>query len=201
MTEFLLRAHSAPVNPQAFLESAGGASHVEFLAQVMINTLFVSQSHREDVVLTLVLEGSQDFSRTLSIRGDRLGDIGAMTEQSCLDLLADALHAGQGLGKEEEAVADSGITVAAISFERLLKARLATTRVFLLDKKGDDVRAVDLPADGCFVLTDHVPLPKNLRKSLLRQGAEPVSLGPVMLHASQCVVLVQNELDRLYSRR
>jgi tRNA pseudouridine-54 N-methylase len=57
------------------------------------------------------------------------------------------------------------------------------------------------PHCGCFLLTDHVPLPRNLRKSLLRRGVEPVSLGPVMLRASQCVVLVLNEYDRLYSAR
>lgn len=201
MPEFLLRAHSAPVAPQAFLNAAGTGAHVEFLAQILINTLFVSKGHRAEDSLTLVLEGTGDFSRALRIRGDALGSIRSMSEEGCLELIADALEAGKNLGKEQEAVADSGIVVATVSFERLVKSRLESTAVFLLDKKGDDIRGVDLPADACFVLTDHVPLPKKLGKSFVRQGARPISLGPVMLHASQCVVLVQNEFDRLYSRR
>ena len=199
--EFLLRAHSAPTQPQAFLNAAGGDAHVEYLAQIIVNTLFVSQGHREDDVLTLVLEQSADFSRSLTLRGESLGNLGGMTESALLDTIADALQAGSRLGKAESIVSDSGIEVSATSFERLARARLESTAVFLLDRKGADIREVSLPDDACFLLTDHIPLPRNLRKSFVRQGAKPVSLGPVMLHASQCVVLVQNEFDRLYSRR
>jgi tRNA (pseudouridine54-N1)-methyltransferase len=48
----------------------------------------------------------------------------------------------------------------------------------------------------CFLLTDHLPMPKKTFHSLGRLGAEKISLGPVMLFASQCVVLIHNELDR-----
>ena len=38
---------------------------------------------------------------------------------------------------------------------------------------------------------------KKTDKFLLRLGAEPISVGPKMLFASQCITLVHNELDRL----
>ncbi|MDZ7686378.1 MAG: tRNA (pseudouridine(54)-N(1))-methyltransferase TrmY [Gammaproteobacteria bacterium] len=201
MPEFIVRAHSAPVNPQSFIDAVGTGAHVEYLAQIVVNTLFVSQGHRRDDSLTLVLENASDYSRTLEITGDRLASIGGMSEGEVIALLADALYAGASLGKEEAATAESGIVVRTISFERLVKRRLETGPVLLLDRKGTDIRDYDCPVDATFLLTDHVPLPKNLRKSFLRQGVQSLSLGPVMLHASQCVVLVQNEYDRLYSGR
>lgn len=201
MPEFIVRAHSAPVNPQAFVAAIGTGAHVEYLAQIVVNTLFVSQGHRRDDALTLVLENAADYTRTLELTGERLGSIGGMNEGEIVDLLADALYAGTSLGKEQAATADSGIIVRTISFERLVKARLDAGPVYLLDRKGTDIRESPCPLDATFLLTDHIPLPKNLRKSFLRQGVQPLSLGPVMLHASQCVVLVQNEYDRLYSGR
>ncbi len=201
MPEFIVRAHSAPTEPEAFLAGLGTDLHVEYLAQILVAGLFVSQGHRRDDCLTLVLENSRDYSRALTFDGNQLGTVGGMTEQQVLNLIAAALRDARQLTKEAVVTASNGVIVRATSFERLLESRLAERPVFLLDRKGEDIRGTDCPEQACFVLTDHVPLPKNLRKSLLRRGAVPVSLGPVMLHASQCIVLVQNEYDRLYSGR
>ena len=38
-------------------------------------------------------------------------------------------------------------------------------------------------------------MPKKSFNSLKRLGTEKISLGPTMLFASQCVVLINNELD------
>ena len=68
----------------------------------------------------------------------------------------------------------------------------------LLDPKGDDIRTVDIPVDAVFLLTDHIPMPKKNFKAMVLQGVKKISLGPVMLHASQCISIIQNELDRRY---
>lgn len=197
MPEFIVRAHAAPTNPGQFLAATGQGAHVEYLAQIVINTLFVSKGHRADVTLTLVLENSQDYSRTLFLAGEHLGDVGGQTESAVLAVIAEALATGAGLTKGASRVSPRGITVSALSFEHLVKQRLSEGKVVcLLDRKGKDIRAAELGEDVVVLLTDHVPMPKNLAKSLQRQGALPVSLGPIMLHASQCIVLVQNELDR-----
>ena len=52
-----------------------------------------------------------------------------------------------------------------------------------------------LRRNPCFLLTDHLPMPKKSFNSLERLGAERIALGPKMLFASQCVVLIHNELD------
>ena len=68
-------------------------------------------------------------------------------------------------------------------------------QLYVMDKKGDSIRELDFGENPCFLLTDHIPMPKKTFNSLKRLGAEKISLGPRMLFASQCVVLIQNELD------
>ena len=70
----------------------------------------------------------------------------------------------------------------------------------MLATKGEYLRHIDLPLDGTFVLTDHIPMPKKTFKSMLRQGVKKISLGPRMLHASQCITLINNEYDRRFYR-
>ena len=50
--------------------------------------------------------------------------------------------------------------------------------------------------DPLFLLTDHIPMPRNFKKSLLKSGISTVSVGPTVLHSSQCIAVVLNELDR-----
>ena len=194
--DFIVRAHSAPTDAVRFLGQVGAGAHVEYLAQIVIAGLFVSKGHRADVALTLVLEHSPDFSRAITLSGASLGSLDGLTEAAILEALAASLHAARDLAKEQSISLDNGIRVASISFERLAKQYLAAGSVFLLDKKGSDLRQQPVSRDAAFLLTDHVPMPRNLQKSLIRQGAVPVSVGPVMLQAAQCIVVVQNEIDR-----
>ena len=72
--------------------------------------------------------------------------------------------------------------------------------VFVMDKKGTPLRGRMIAGSVCFMLTDHLPMPKNSLKGLERLGADKTSLGPKMLFASQCVLLIHNELDQVKSQ-
>ena len=196
MNEFVIRARKAPTRADDFLAAVGKDGRVEYLAQIFNNTLFVSKGHREDTILTFVLEDSMDYSRAITVRGDQLGSLAGTTESDILNLLASTLRLAEGLAKEAMLETPEGIIVQAISFEHLVKHRLETQQVYLLDKKGVDVRQQEFEENAVFLLTDHIPMPRKTFKSLKRQGVANISLGPIMLHASQCVVLIQNELDR-----
>jgi len=196
VAEYIIRARKAPTDPKKFLGAIGAGSHVEYLAQIVVNTLFVSKGHRSDTTLTLVLEDAKDYSKAITLDGASLGSIPDMSESGILLTISNCLKSAIALEKEECISLDNGIEVQAISFEHLVKVRLETRSVFLLDKKADDIRDCTLPDDAVFLLTDHIPMPRKTFKSLRRQGVQNVSLGPVMLHASQCVVLIQNEYDR-----
>ncbi len=197
MREFIIRARKAPVNPVKFLASVGTGAHVEYLAQIIINALFISRSHRDDTVLTLVLEDSPDYSRAITIAGDAIGSLGGLTEGALLDTCASALGDARNLAREEKVVCSNGLSVTAISFERLVKHKSEEANVFILDRKGTDIRESPDLTNPVFLLTDHIPMPKKTFKSLQRQGVMKLSIGPVMLQASQCVSVIHNELDRI----
>ncbi|EMV9368080.1 tRNA (pseudouridine(54)-N(1))-methyltransferase TrmY [Vibrio alginolyticus] len=195
MRSFVLRARAAPTTSKALLEGVGNEAHTEILAHTMMNTMFVAQSHREDVVVHLVLESTKDFSRTITIRSNDITNIGGFHESTLIAAVARALDASVGMGKEQLRKVEPGITVRTVSFERLVQELAEDHQLYMLDKKGEFVRDAEIGENPCFLLTDHIPMPKKSFNSLKRLGTEKVSLGPKMLFASQCVVLIHNELD------
>jgi len=192
----VLRARKAPVDSKRFLTEVGRESHVEILAHVLMNALFVSKSHREGVVVHLVLESSQDYSRTISFDGAGLRDLGGFNESALLENIVTALDVGRGLAKDALVNVRPGVTLRTIAFEQLVKELAETSRLYVLDKKGTDIRSVSFDGPASFILTDHIPMPRKAFNGLKRLGAEKISLGKQMLFASQCVVLIHNELDR-----
>lgn len=195
MRTFVLRARAASTDPRVLMEGVGQEAHSEILAHTLMNAIFVAQGHRDDVVVHLVLESTRDYSRTVTLVASELRDIGGFHEQALLALVVRALEASQGMGKEQEKAVAPGLSVRTLSFERLVQALADTHQLYVMDKKGDDIRDVTLAANACFLLTDHIPMPKKSFNSLKRLGAEKISLGPKMLFASQCVVLIHNQLD------
>ncbi|CAK3631448.1 MULTISPECIES: tRNA (pseudouridine(54)-N(1))-methyltransferase TrmY [Vibrio] len=195
MRSFVLRARAAPTTSKALLEGVGNEAHTEILAHTMMNTMFVAQSHREDVVVHLVLESTKDYSRTITIRSNDITNIGGFHESTLIAAVARALDASVGMGKEQLREVEPGITVRTVSFERLVQELAEDHQLYMLDKKGEFVRDTEIGENPCFLLTDHIPMPKKSFNSLKRLGTEKISLGPKMLFASQCVVLIHNELD------
>ncbi|MGI3091005.1 tRNA (pseudouridine(54)-N(1))-methyltransferase TrmY [Vibrio diabolicus] len=195
MRSFVLRARAAPTTSKALLEGVGNEAHTEILAHTMMNTMFVAQSHREDVVIHLVLESTKDYSRTITIRSNDITNIGGFHESTLIAAVARALDASVGMGKEQLREVEPGITVRTVSFERLVQELAEDHQLYMLDKKGEFVRDTEIGENPCFLLTDHIPMPKKSFNSLKRLGTEKISLGPKMLFASQCVVLIHNELD------
>ena len=196
MAEFIVRARSGPTRADSFRAAIGQGHGVEFLADIVRHTLFVAQGHRQDAVLHLVLEKSQDFSRVVSLTAAELGSVGDLHEVALLELIACILAAGETLGKNETAVAGAGLQVQAISFEHLVRDKAAGYPTYVLSPKGSDIRETPLTAKDVYVMTDHTPMPKNTFKSMARQGVKRLSLGPQMLHAAQCITLIHNERDR-----
>jgi len=90
---------------------------------------------------------------------------------------------------------DSGVTVQAQSFEKLVQALASDHQLYVMDRKGTSIREQAFGDNPCFLLTDHIPMPKNTFHTLDRLGTKYISLGRTMLFASQCVVVIHNELD------
>lgn len=196
MRTFVLRARAAPTDSQRLLAAIGKEAHPEILAHTLMNAIFVAQSHRDDVVVYLVLESTRDFSRTLRFDANAMHDIGGFDERALLGKIANALDASRGMGKEETRPVESGVTVRTVSFERLVQELAADHPLFVMDRKGTAIREQAFQGNPCFLLTDHIPMPKKTFHSLERLGAKKIALGSKMLFASQCVVLIHHELDQ-----
>ena len=195
MRTFVLRARAAPTSSQDLLAQVGGAAHTEILAHTLMNAIFVAQSHRPDVVVYLVLESTPDYSRTIRFEADAMHEFGGFDERSLLGKIARALDASRGMAKEEARDVEPGVTVRTRSFERLVQELAQDHSLFVMDRKGTPIQAQAIGENPCFLLTDHIPMPKKTFHSLERLGARKISLGSRMLFASQCVVLIHHELD------
>ena len=196
MRTFVLRARAAPTDSQKLLASIGKEAHPEILAHTLMNAIFVAQSHRADVVVYLVLESTQDFSRTIRFDVGAMHELDGFDERALLGKVAKALDASKGMGKEETRPVESGVAVRTVSFERLVQELAVDHQLFVMDRKGTPMQEQAFEGNPCFLLTDHIPMPKKTFHSLERLGAKKVTLGPTMLFASQCVVLIHHEMDR-----
>ena len=196
MRTFVLRARAAPTDSQKLLAGVGKEAHTEILAHTLMNAVFVAQSHRADVIVHLVLESTQDYSRTISFEPDAMHDIGGFDERALLGKIAGALDASRGMGRDETRPVESGVTVRTVSFERLVQELAEDHQLFVMDRKGASIREQAFADKPCFLLTDHIPMPKKSFHSLERLGAKKLTLGSKMLFASQCVVLIHHELDQ-----
>ncbi len=195
MRTFVLRARAAPTDGSKLLAAVGQEAHPEILAHTLMNAIFVAQSHRPDVVVHLVLESTADFSRAIRFEAGAMHDIGGFDERALLGKVAKALDASRGMGKEEGRAVESGVTVRTIAFERLVQELAADHQLFVMDRKGAPIREQAFGDAPCFLLTDHIPMPKKTFGSLERLGAKKITLGSRMLFASQCVVLIHHALD------
>jgi len=178
------------------LASVGQEAHTEILAHTLMNAIFVAQSHRADVTVYLVLESTADFSRTIRFHANTMHELGGFDERALLGKVGKALDASRGMGKEETRPVESGVTVRTVAFERLVQELAKDHQLFVMDRKGTSIREQVFQGHPCFLLTDHIPMPKNTFHSLERLGAKKITLGSKMLFASQCVVLIHYELDQ-----
>jgi tRNA (pseudouridine54-N1)-methyltransferase len=178
------------------LASVGKEAHTEILAHTLMNSIFVAQSHRADVRVYLVLESTRDFSRTISFDVNAMHEIGGFDERALLGKVARALDVSNGMDKDDTRPVESGVTVGTMSFERLVQALAVDHQLFVMDRKGAPIHQQAFEGNPCFLLTDHIPMPKKTFHTLERLGAKKLTLGPKMLFASQCVVLIHHELDQ-----
>ncbi len=192
MRTFVIRSRSA--NWEKLKESIGAKGHFEIVAHCIMNAFFISNGFRDAVEVYIVLDSASDFPRTLQLSHEISLD--GFHETAIIDFIVQALRSGADIQKNESCVLQAGVKLHGFGFEKCIAQLMETRPVYLLDKKGGDIRATDLPENPVFILSDHLALPKNNVKSLMRKGMQTISLGKKMLFASQCVVLIHDELDR-----
>lgn len=196
MRFFVLRARKGPTSPAAVGRAMGYPDHFEVIAHSVVSALMISKQTRNDVVFHVVLEGSPVPPVTVTFNSASMGSLGGFDEPAIAGVFQRILGPAAGLTKEEQVEVEPGILLHKISFEALVKELSREMPVYILDKKGEDIRTADLIGDCAFIFTDHIPMQKKTLSLLKRLGVRGLSLGPKVLFAAHCITLVHNELDR-----
>lgn len=199
MRTFVIRARKGTVRADQVFAQVGSGEHFEIIAHTLANAFYYSNGMRTDVEVYVVLDSTPDFPRTLKFSANNGLSFPGFHEHAILEVVSSALARGNKVRKGEIQTIEPGIEICGFGFETLLQGLQELSPVYLLDKKGTDIRSVDFSPQGVFILSDHLPMPKNSIKPLERRGLTKISLGRKILFASQCVVLVHNELDRRFT--
>ncbi|MBS3142309.1 tRNA (pseudouridine(54)-N(1))-methyltransferase TrmY [Candidatus Woesearchaeota archaeon] len=193
MRTFILLALHGKTTPEFSLDDLPGAGKLDTVCRTITNTLYVSQGIRNDTIMHVVLNGPKDPPRLITIDGSKLITF-SYDERSVAKTIRDALAKSSGILLHEQRQLSPGIIVAKEPFETLVKQYAG--RLYYLHKRGVDVRSARFVDDPVFVFGDIGGLPDKTEKLMKTLNAERISLGPKMLFASQCSIVIHNELDR-----
>ena len=191
MRSFIIIGHRVKTSSDFNLNDlCGSTGRLDVLLRCINATFFLSGNIRRDTEIYLVLLGEPEPPKTIHLVGSELKYLNP-DERSTGALIRNALM------KEishEEVKSTPGIYVSRKTFEDVLKDLKA--EIIYLKEDGEDIRNVDLPDDAVFVLGDEKDLTEDEEKILEKYNAKTVSLGPVKMHASHCITIVHNEMDR-----
>ena len=166
------------------------AGRIDIAIHSLIQGIFLSHGFREDVIFHLVFYGMPDPPKHISIQ---VKEGTPINKKDVAGLIKKALYKYK-VGEKNEAM--PGVFIEKKSFLKVIEAlEKKGSEIFILDKRGGDIREAKIKDNCVFVIGDHEGLPKKeLRR--LKEVAKKVSIGPKMYFASQTVAVVNNELDR-----
>jgi len=177
------------------------AGRMDIAIHSFIQGVFLSHALRENVIFHFVFYGMPDPPKHIEIHPvtkqgiPSSGEEGETIDVSKRDVasLIQKLLYKYVPGEKREVIKGCFIEKKSLLnvVDELMKKGV---EIFVLDKKGEDIRKAEIPENCGFVLGDHTGIPKKeLRR--LKQLANSVSVGPKMYFASQTVAVVNNELD------
>ncbi len=178
------------------------AGRMDIAIHTVIQGLFLSHDVRKDVKMHLVFYGMPDPPKHIEIQvkkesgmpetGSMVGSLD-ISKKDVGTLIKKILYKyRQGERKE----VFSGCFIEKKSFLKVIEDLINEgNEIFILDKKGEDIRKANISENCVFVLGDQNGLPKKEMRRL-KKYCKLISIGPKMYFASQTVAVVNNELDR-----
>jgi len=166
------------------------AGRMDIAIHTIIATFFLSHSLREDVKLHLIFYGMPDPPKhiEMQIKPDL-----EISKKDVGNLIKKILYKHKE-GRKTEVL--PGCFIEKKSFLKVIGELIEQEKeIFILDRKGEDIRKAEIPDNCVFIVGDHEGLPKKELKRL-KNIATSVSIGPKTYFASQTVAIVNNELDR-----
>jgi tRNA (pseudouridine54-N1)-methyltransferase len=180
------------------------AGRMDIAIHSFIQGVFLSHNVRENVKFHFIFYGMPDPPKHIEITVKREEGLPEEEKEGRIDInkknVADLIKRILYKYKEgEKREVMPGCWVEKRSFlEVVEKLKEEGKTIFVLDKKGEDIRKIKNFSfeNPVFILGDHEGLPKKEFKRLKNQeGIRLISVGPKMYFASQTVAVVNNELD------
>ena len=166
------------------------AGRMDIVIHSIIQAFFLSKSYRENVKMHLIFYGMPDPPKHIEIQ------ISPDLEISKKDISGMIKKILYKFKENEKTEILPKCFIERKSFLQVVDDLFREEKeIFVLDKKGKDIRETEISDNSVFIVGDHEGLPKKESKRL-KKIAIPVSVGPKTYFASQVITLVNNEIDR-----
>jgi tRNA (pseudouridine54-N1)-methyltransferase len=165
------------------------AGRIDIAIHSFIQAIYLSHGFREDVKFHFILYGMPDPPKHIEIQ---VTDESIISKKDVGNLLKKLLYKYKK-GEKREIL--PGCFIEKKNFFKVVEELIEDDiQVFILDKKGEDLRKVKIEKNCAFILGDQDGLPKKEFKRLKKMVTK-VSIGDKIYFASQTVAVVNNELD------
>jgi tRNA (pseudouridine54-N1)-methyltransferase len=196
MREFIYYSQKARTTGN-FGDDLMKAGRIDIACQIVIMSFFVSHRLRDNVKLHLLFNGPPDAPKHIEMfPGKKLGEDSGhdISKKDIAGLIKKLLYKYKpGLNNEVM----PGYFIEKKGVIDVVNEMLDSGKeVFILDKRGEDIREIEIGENPVFILGDHDGIPKEELKKLKKMDIKKVSVGNEMYFASQTMTIVQNELDR-----
>jgi tRNA (pseudouridine54-N1)-methyltransferase len=189
MREFVYFSQSARTSGNFDSGELMKAGRMDIAIHSFIQGVFLSHGFRKDTVFHFVFYGQPDPPKHIEIQ---IKDDLDISKKDVGNLIKKILYKFKE-GRKTEVF--PGCFVERKSFLKLIEEMGKDGKeIFILDKKGEDIRKAKIGNDCVFILGDQEGLPKKEMRRL-KEITTSVSVGDKMYFASQTVAVVNNELD------
>jgi tRNA (pseudouridine54-N1)-methyltransferase len=165
------------------------AGRMDIAIHSLIQGVFLSNNFRKDIKFHFVFYGMPDPPKHLEIQ---ITDNLEINKKDVGNLIKKMLYKHKK-GKKTEVFPKCFIEKK--SFLKVIEELAKENQIFILDKKGKDIRKEHIKDNCVFIIGDQNGLPKKELKRL-KQIANHISIGDKTYFASQTIAVVNNELDR-----
>lgn len=195
MRQFVYFSNSAATSGNALSRYSEGegslmkAGRMDIAIHSFIQGVFLSHGFRKDCKFHFIFYGQPDPPKHIEIQVQDETEISKKDVGSIIKKILYKYKEGQNTE------VFPGCFIEKKSFLGVIE-ELANkgNEIFILDKKGEDIRKTKIPKDCVFIIGDHEGLPQKELKRL-KESCTSVSVGDKMYFASQTVAVVNNELD------
>ena len=189
MRHFVYFSPSAATSGKALSGDLMKAGRMDIAIHSIIQGLFLSHDFRKDTIMHLVFYGMPDPPKHIEIQ---IKDDTYISKKNVAKIIQKILYKYK---EGEKTEVFPGCFVEKKSFLNVIDDLMNKgSQIFILDKRGKNIRDIEIKDNAVFIVGDHEGLPRKELKRL-KNIAVPVSIGNKMYFASQTIAVVNNELD------